>query len=150
MSFAFALAITGCAGAPSALDPGETEDMIEAKADGAGLALGTYEIDPSFDTYYSLTLAARKQFSLRGGCRPGPTGPHCFAITGNSGHYSLTKIGDQHFLRLYSDLEGGALLVKFEYTVSGDRILLTDTSNGQSYTATPANDVANAEGNMPE
>jgi hypothetical protein len=134
---AAALVGVGCGGAGESLDANEVDDIADAKADGASaLRMGTYDVD--LDLYYSLTLEKNGSYKLIGGCRPGPTGPHCFAISEDEGHYRLTKSGSSRYIRLYSDLTG-ELAYRFQYKVSGTRsekVSLTETHTGKHYTAT--------------
>jgi hypothetical protein len=135
-SLLMAALLVGCAGGEQ-LDPGESDDVIDSKADGTTpLRMGVYDVD--FGVYYAMTLEADGNFMLRGGCKPGPTGPHCFAITELPGHYRLTHSGSKKYLRLYSDIDG-SLVYKFQYKVSGklsETVKLTDTKTEKEYTAT--------------
>jgi hypothetical protein len=139
LAFIALISVAGC-GNPNGddqLDPGETDDVINAKADGTTpLRMGTYDVN--FAPYYSLTLHDDKNFQLMGGCNPDGTGPHCFAIIENDSYYRLTKSGSKHYIRLYNEIDG-TLLYRFQYTVSGDmsqNVKLTNTKTGDKYTAT--------------
>jgi hypothetical protein len=133
-----ALSAAGCGGAAGDLEPGEVDDAGDAKADGqVALRMGSYDVN--LPPYWALTLEQNGTFTLRGGCKPGPTGPHCFAIITDEGHYRLTRSGSKRYLRLYSDIQEGKLIYRFQYTVSGRRsedVKLTETHTGDTSTAT--------------
>jgi hypothetical protein len=133
-----ALAGAGCGGNQDALDANEVDEVAaDVKADGATpLRMGTYDVD--LGVFYSMTLKADGTFKLFGGCKPGPTGPHCFAIVTNEGNYRLTRSGSKHYIRLVSDISN-ELLYRFQYKVSGaesENVSLTETHTGKHYTAT--------------
>jgi hypothetical protein len=136
MALATTLSLTaiGCGG-PADLEEGEVDDSIESKTDGPGrLRMGTYDVD--IIPFWAMTLAADGTYSLRGGCRPGPTGPHCFAVIAENGSYTLTKSGSKRYLRLIRDVDG-KLNHKFSYTVSGgDSEHVQLVEGNQTFTAT--------------
>jgi hypothetical protein len=138
---------SGCA-TQDGLDPGETPDTLDAKADGAStLRMGTYDV--SFGTYYSMTLNLDGTYQLIGGCKQTGPGLHCFAITEDNGHYKLTKSGSHKYIRLYSDPNGGELVYRFSYKVSGTHrqtVSMTETHTGETSTATLENADKSQEG----
>jgi hypothetical protein len=127
----------GC-GAPETLEPGEVDDTAGVKADGAAaLRMGSYDISPDLGPFWALTLEENGNYTLRGGCKPNPTGPSCFAIINQQGHYRLTRSGSKKYLRLYNDLDG-KLSYRLQYTVSGaksETVTLVDMHTEASYTA---------------
>jgi hypothetical protein len=126
------------------LDPGEVEDQAtpdDGKADAASASTmkdGTYGIAPDYAAYWQLTVSSDYTFGLRGGCKPNPTGPSCFAITIKDGTYKFTHSGSDRYIRLYDDNDD--LIVRFEYAKeSSGSYKLTDTSTHKNYTAKPSN-----------
>ena len=127
------------------LEPGETEDVgTDGKADGSTtLGVGDYSISPDYSLYWELDLSAGSAYTLRGGCKPNPTGPSCFAIVLDSGHYKLTKSGTKKYVRLYSDETActtcsgsDEFLVRFQYTLTSTGANVVDTSDNDKYTLT--------------
>ena len=138
LAFLALVSVAGCGttGADQ-LDPGETDDVIGAKEDGAApLRMGTYDVD--FAPFYALTLHDDNSYTLLGGCNPNAPGIHCFAIIRHDSYYKLTKSGSKKYIRLYNEIDG-SLLYRFQYKVSGgnsQNVALTDTKTGDHYTAT--------------
>src|SRR5205823_14748756 len=89
------ISAAGCGNNPGdQLDPGETDDVLDAKADGAAvLRMGSYDVD--FAPFYALTLHDDNSYTLLGGCNPNGPGVHCFAIIRHDSYYRLTRSGSK-------------------------------------------------------
>jgi hypothetical protein len=131
---AFALA-TGCAsGGNSSDDTGGAAADLSAAASLSG----TYDADGANDlAENSLTFNSDHTYVAMGGCPTSGDGPHCFAITRETGKWKTAKSGPQlgapggaAQLLLTSDLDGSTKTFFFKLTSDGKDLTLSTVFNG--------------------
>ena len=130
--FSFAAALTGCTGIDSNTTSTDNaaQDLTGANLVGAYQSSGTDEL-----AFYSITLSADHKYIAFGGCKQTGPGPHCFAITEQSGTWSVGKSGPE------LGAPGGAKQLilddsfgqktRYFYSISGKTLSLSTTYEGQ-------------------
>jgi hypothetical protein len=111
--------------------------------------------DPDTLLFYAFQFKSDGTYSAMGGCRPGPTGPHCFAIVHGEGTWVTQKSGPQ-----LGAPGGAAQLVltdqfnqtnTYFYSIDGDQLSLSTIFRGEASVFTkdaPAKPAPGTEGGM--
>ncbi len=133
---AFTAILAGCSsGSSDESSADTTDDAIKSASHPAGF-VGSWEAESdSTLLYYSYTFESNGTYSARGGCKPDPSGPHCFAITSQTGTWKTQKSGPQ-----LGDPAGAQELVlkdsfdqttTYFYSMENDVLSLSETFRGK-------------------
>src|SRR5450432_1629637 len=83
--------LAGCS-AGSADDNSDTSDDAIRSASHPAAFVGSWDAEKDATLlFYSYSFKSDGTYSARGGCKPAATGPHCFAITSQSGTWKVQK-----------------------------------------------------------
>jgi hypothetical protein len=102
ISLVLSLSAVACSGADN--DAQSADEAAASSEDSALTAsdrqhfVGTFQNpdgQPNELIYWAFTFKGDGTYTATGGCRPGPTGPHCFAIMRDQGRWHLAKSGPQ-------------------------------------------------------
>ena len=134
---ACAALLAGCSsGSTDDSSADTTDDAIKSASHPAGF-VGTWNAESkSTLPFYAYTFESNGTYSARGGCKPNPKGPSCFAITSSSGSWKVQKSGPQ--LGDPAGAEELALKDSFNqtdtyfYTMTNDVLSLSTTYRGKA------------------
>jgi hypothetical protein len=85
-----------CSGAPqNASSSAQADELRGGRLPSPAGSWQNQDGDPDSLLFYAFQFSSDGTYNARGGCRPGPTGPHCFAIVAAHGTWSTHKSGPQ-------------------------------------------------------